>query len=57
MLIQNIAFGFKYPNGNSVGGDIIGRGSYIARHLSTLDEQTGYGKPGPQWTVGAQAVG
>ncbi|MCC2686065.1 MAG: aldehyde oxidase, partial [Paenibacillaceae bacterium] len=56
VLIQNIASGYKYPNGNSVGGDIIGRGSYIVRHLSTLDEQTGSGKPGPQWTVGAQAV-
>jgi CO/xanthine dehydrogenase Mo-binding subunit len=56
VLIKDIAFGYKYPNGNSIGGDIIGRGSHIARHLSTLDEQTGSGKPGPQWTVGAQAV-
>src|SRR5699024_1004003 len=33
-----------------------GKGSHIVRHLTSLDPYTGYGKPGPQWTVGAQAV-
>lgn len=54
--IKDIAVGYKYPDGNSVGGLIVGEGSYIVRHLTPLDPETGYGKPGPQWTVGAQAV-
>jgi len=54
--IKDIALGYKYPNGNSIEGEVIGRGSYIVRHLTPLDQDTGIGKPGPQWTVGAQAV-
>lgn len=54
--IKDIALGYKYPNGNSVGGQVIGRGAYIVKHLTPLEQETGYGKPGPQWTVGAQAV-
>lgn len=52
----SIAHGYRYPNGNSIGGQIIGRGSFIMRRLSPMDEDTGRGKPGPGWTVGAQAV-
>lgn len=54
--IKDIATGYKHPNGNSVGGLVIGKGSYIARHLTPLDPETGAGKSGTQWTVGAQAV-
>ncbi len=54
--ITEIAYGYKYQNGNSIGGQIIGHGSFIMRHVSTLDRDTGKGKPGPSWTVGAQAV-
>lgn len=54
--IKDIATGYKYPDGNSVGGLVIGEGSYTVRHLTPLDVETGAGKPGPQWTVGAQAV-
>ncbi len=53
---RDIVHGYMYPNGNSVGGQIIGRGSFIMRHLTPLDEGTGEGKPGPGWTVGAQGV-
>ncbi|BCJ86324.1 hypothetical protein skT53_13090 [Effusibacillus dendaii] len=56
IAIKDIAHGYKYPNGNAVGGEIIGRGSYILRHLTHLDRETGSGVPGPEWTVGAQAV-
>lgn len=52
----SIVHGYRYPNGNSIGGQIIGRGSFIMRHLSSMDADTGRGKPGPGWTVGAQAV-
>lgn len=50
-----IVHGFKYHTGNSIGGQIIGRGSVIMPRLHLLDN-TGKGKPGPAWTVGAQAV-
>lgn len=54
--INKIAFGYTYPNGNSVGGQVIGRGSYVLKHLTILDPETGKGNPGPEWTVGAAAV-
>ncbi|ETI66439.1 xanthine dehydrogenase family protein molybdopterin-binding subunit [Neobacillus vireti] len=53
---KEIGYGYKYPNGNTVGGQIIGRGSYILRHLTPLDPETGAGKPGPEWTVAAYGV-
>ncbi|WP_188455064.1 xanthine dehydrogenase family protein molybdopterin-binding subunit [Virgibacillus oceani] len=54
--ITDVAVGYKYPNGNTVGGLVVGNGSYNVRHLTPLDPETGFGKPGPQWGVGAQAV-
>lgn len=53
---KDIAHGYRYPNGNSIGGQIMGRGSYIMTRLSSLDPETGYGKSGPGWVVGCQAV-
>lgn len=50
------AFGYKYLNGNAIGGEVIGRGSFIMHHLTTIDLHTGQGIGGPEWTVGAQAV-
>lgn len=54
--VKDICFGFQFPNGNSIGSQIIGRGSYTIRHLKHLDQATGEGKSGPEWTVGAQGV-
>jgi len=54
--IKDIALGYQYPNGHSIEGQIIGRGKFIQRHLTPMDEQTGFGKPGPWWSVGVQAV-
>jgi CO/xanthine dehydrogenase Mo-binding subunit len=54
--IKDLVTGFKYPSGHSVGGLIIGEGSYIVRHLTPLDPETGFGKAGPQWSVGAQVI-
>lgn len=54
--IKQIAHGYTYPNGNSIEGQVIGRGKYILEHLTYLDPNTGKGIPGPGWTVGAQAV-
>lgn len=56
VAFKDIVHGYQYPNGNSIGGQITGRGSFIMSNLSYLDKETGYGKSGPFWTVGAQAV-
>ncbi|AKP45620.1 xanthine dehydrogenase family protein molybdopterin-binding subunit [Bacillus smithii] len=54
--IKDVAYGYQYPNGNAIGGQVIGRGNYILRHMTHLDPDTGAGQPGPEWTVGAQGV-
>ncbi|UOF92902.1 xanthine dehydrogenase family protein molybdopterin-binding subunit [Fodinisporobacter ferrooxydans] len=54
--IVEIVHGYTYPNGNTVGHPVIGRGSYVVHHLTTLNKETGKGIPGPEWTVGAQGV-
>lgn len=53
---KDICYGYQYPNGNSIGGQIIGKGNFIMRHLTHLDPETGAGKPGPEWTVAAYGV-
>ena len=53
---KDIAHGYKFPDGDSIGGQIIGRGCFMVRHLTPLDPESGRGMPGPSWTVGAQAV-
>ncbi len=54
--VRKICYGYRYPNGNSIGGQIIGRGHYIQRRMNPLNPLTGEGTPGPEWNVGAQAV-
>jgi CO/xanthine dehydrogenase Mo-binding subunit len=54
--IEKIANGYQFPDGHTIGGQVIGRGSYAMRNLTLLDPETGRGNPGPEWTVGAQAV-
>ncbi|QCJ42310.1 xanthine dehydrogenase family protein molybdopterin-binding subunit [Bacillus sp. S3] len=54
--IEDIALGYKYPNGHAVEGQVVGHGKYIQRHLTPMDKETGFGKPGPWWSVGTQAV-
>jgi CO/xanthine dehydrogenase Mo-binding subunit len=57
MAFKDIAHGYMYNQSqDGIGAQIIGRGSYIIRHISVLDEETGAGRPGRAWTVGAQAV-
>ncbi len=53
---KDVVYGYTYPNGNAIGGQIIGKGNYVMPHLTNLDEKTGAGKPGPEWSVGAQVV-
>jgi CO/xanthine dehydrogenase Mo-binding subunit len=52
----DIVDGFICPEGGTVGGKVIGRGSYVVENISGLDPGTGKGSPGPEWAVGAQAV-
>lgn len=53
---KDIVFGIKTQESNAMGGPVIGRGHFVMKHLSQLDRETGKGRPGPYWTVGAQAV-
>ena len=48
--------GYVYPNGNSIGGPVIGRGRYIAQGLTHLDPDTGQGLPALDWTYGAHGA-
>src|SRR6056297_193231 len=54
--VKDVCLGYVYENGNAVGGQVIGRGNYIARKLSSIDPETGEGRPDLEWTLGAQAV-
>ncbi|MCF8008602.1 MAG: xanthine dehydrogenase family protein molybdopterin-binding subunit [Halanaerobiales bacterium] len=54
--IKDLCLGYVYDNGNAIGGQVIGRGNYIARKLSSMDPETGEGRPGLEWTLGAEAV-
>ncbi|MDR2022453.1 MAG: xanthine dehydrogenase family protein molybdopterin-binding subunit [Hungatella sp.] len=56
IMFKDLVKGYKFPNGNSLKGPVIGRGSYVMNHLTPLNEATGRGTPGRSWTVGAQAV-
>lgn len=54
--LEKVVLGYVYPGGNAIGGPVIGRGSYISRGLSDLDPETGAGRPGLEWTLGAEGV-
>ena len=52
----SLSVGYAYPNGNAIGGPLIGVGRYIAQGLSNLDKETGQGNPALDWTYGAHGV-
>lgn len=54
--LQDIVMGYTYPNGNSVGGPIIGRGVFMSTHTTYLDPDTGQGNPTIFHTFGGTAV-
>ena len=54
--LEKVVLGYVYPNGNSIGGPVIGRGWYITPDLTSLDPETGAGKPWLEWTLGAEGV-
>ncbi|MDQ2959624.1 MAG: xanthine dehydrogenase family protein molybdopterin-binding subunit [Candidatus Dormibacteraeota bacterium] len=51
-----LSIGYAYPNGNGIGGPLVGVGRYIAQGLSNLDKVTGQGLPALDWTYGAHGV-
>ncbi len=53
---KQVVMGYMFPNGNSIGGPVIGRGSYVAEGLTNLDPETGQGLPALNWTYGAHGV-
>lgn len=53
---KNIVSGYKSEDGKAIGQPIIAKGTFMLKNLSLLDPNTGKGKSGPSWTVGAQAV-
>ena len=54
--LEKVVLGYVYPNGNAIGGPVIGRGRYITPDLTGLDPATGAGKPWLEWTLGAEGV-
>ncbi|MEH7251869.1 xanthine dehydrogenase family protein molybdopterin-binding subunit [Neobacillus niacini] len=56
IMIKDIAYGYSFSNGSSIGGQIIGRGHYMFSDITYLDKETGAGNPGPEWAVVAQGV-
>ncbi|TFH06451.1 MAG: xanthine dehydrogenase family protein molybdopterin-binding subunit, partial [Spirochaetales bacterium] len=56
VTFRQLAVGYSYPNGNSIGGPLVGVGRYIAQGLSNLDKETGQGLPAIDWTYGAHGM-
>ena len=54
--LKDLVFGYVYPNGNTVGGPVIGRGYYTSSLNTYLDPQTGQGIPTIFHTFGGTAV-
>ncbi|HKJ86834.1 MAG TPA: xanthine dehydrogenase family protein molybdopterin-binding subunit, partial [Spirochaetia bacterium] len=49
VTFRQLAIGYAYPNGNSIGGPLVGVGRYIAQGLTHLNKETGQGLPAIDW--------
>jgi CO/xanthine dehydrogenase Mo-binding subunit len=56
VAFRQLAIGYAYPNGNAIGGQLVGVGRYTAQGLSNLDKETGQGLPALDWTYGAHGL-
>jgi CO/xanthine dehydrogenase Mo-binding subunit len=56
VTFASMAIGYAFPNGNGIGGPLIGVGRYTAQGLSNIDKETGQGYPALDWTYGAHGV-
>ncbi len=51
-----LSIGYAFPDGNAIGGPLIGVGRYVAQGLTNLDKETGQGLPALDWTYGAHGI-
>jgi CO/xanthine dehydrogenase Mo-binding subunit len=51
-----LSVGYAFPDGNAIGGPLIGVGRYVAQGLTNLDKENGQGLPALDWTFGAHGV-
>ncbi|HTX73831.1 MAG TPA: xanthine dehydrogenase family protein molybdopterin-binding subunit [Rectinemataceae bacterium] len=56
VTFAQLSVGYAFPNGNAIGGPLIGVGRYVAQGLSNLDKETGQGLPALDWTYGAHGI-
>jgi len=56
VTFRQMAMGYAFPNGNAIGGPLVGVGRYIAQGLTFLDKETGQGLPAIDWTYGAHGM-
>jgi CO/xanthine dehydrogenase Mo-binding subunit len=56
LSLVDVVLGYTFPNGNAIGGPIIGRGKYIAERLTGIDKETGEGNPSLEFTLGAHGI-
>jgi CO/xanthine dehydrogenase Mo-binding subunit len=56
VTFASIAVGYAFPDGNAIGGPLVGVGRYVAQGLSNLDKETGQGNPALDWTYGAHGI-
>lgn len=53
---KDLAMGYMFEGGNTVGGQVIGRGGVTFERLTPLAQKSGKGKTAPATSVGIQAV-
>ncbi len=56
VTFRQLAIGYAFPDGNSIGGPLVGVGRYIAQGLTHLNKETGQGRPALDWTYGAHGM-
>lgn len=56
LAFKVIVQGYQSASNESIGEPALGRGGFMLKGLSLLNPQTGKGKTGPFWTLGAQVV-
>ena len=56
VTFPELSIGYAFPDGNGIGGPLVGVGRYIAQGLTNLDKETGQGLPALDWTYGSHGV-
>ncbi len=56
VTFAQLSVGYGYPDGNAIGGPLIGVGRYAAQGLTNLNKETGQGLPALDWTYGAHGI-